>query len=164
MLSVQSIILVGLACGFSFGLAFALLRRRIGSTLTLSTGKTEVVTDLDAILSRTVGVRFSGRVYRIPPLSFEDFLKATNALAGLDLLAKEKVVSIEQIRQAYVSLFEICCPEILKSEKFSELTNQQMAALYKTILDQLVGKAEMESQKKSQQNADMSEKPRQSVS
>lgn len=147
-----------ICCVFSFGVAW-ILRKRIAAAPTHLAAKTEVVTDLDAILGRTVGVRFHGRVYRIPPLSFEEFLIATNALAELEKLGKERIVSIEQVRQAYVGLFQICCPEIVKDKNFSELTNQQFAALYKTIFEQLMGKPELDAQKKSQESRERMEHP-----
>lgn len=140
-----------ICCAFSFGAAWVLRKRVTAAVPTHTAAKTEVVTDLDAILGRTVGVRFNGRVYRIPPLSFQEFLMATNALAELEALGKERVVSIEQIRQAYIALFQVCCPEIVNDKKFSELTNQQFAALYKTIFEQLMGKPELDAQKKSQE-------------
>lgn len=138
-----------LCAAISFGLAWSLIKFRGRSVLPLSRTQTDVVTDLDAIIGRTVGVRFHGRVHRIPPLSFEAFLSAVNALAELELLGKKKVVSIEEVRQGYIRLFQICCPSIVKDSDFSELNNQQMAALYKTVFEQIMGKPEMDAQKKS---------------
>lgn len=146
-------ILTCFSCALSFSLAFLLFRlKRRGSGLYGSAAKAgEIVTDLDAILGRTVGVRFNGNIHRISPLSFEEFLLACNALAELDRLKTEKVVSVEEVRGAYSDLFGICCPSILKDSAFDKLTNQQIAILYNMVLEQIMGKAELEYQKKSQE-------------
>lgn len=110
--------------------------------------KVEIITDLDAILTRTVGFRFNGRIYQIKPLTLEQFALATNALAGIDLLRRETHIDSDQLIDAYANLFEVVCPEIGRKD-IQEMGVQRVAALYQLVVEIIVGKAEIEAQKKS---------------
>jgi hypothetical protein len=108
----------------------------------------QVVTDLDAILTRTVGFRFGGRVHKIPPMDVTQFMEAMNALATIDLLRQKKVVEAEELLAAYVSLFTIVCPTI-RAEDIQSMNHHQIGALLNTIMELIMGKPELEHQKKS---------------
>lgn len=110
---------------------------------------TEVVADLDALLVKSVWFTFGGRAHKIPPLSNADFLKAMNALAELDLLRHQKrVKSIDELEAAYLGVFSVVCPTITK-EDVKEMSQQQVAALMLLVQETIMGKAQVDAEKKS---------------
>lgn len=112
----------------------------------------EVVTDLDAIMTRTVGFKFEGRIHKIPPLPVESFLYATNALAKIESLRKKDKLTATELLKAYEELFAIMCPTIT-IEHIKKMSHHQVGSLFNTILEIILGKAELTAQKKNITNS-----------
>ncbi len=109
----------------------------------------EVVTDLDAILTREVAFRFQGRTYLIPPMPVSQFLQATGALAKCDLLRKKEEVSKDELLDAYHAVFQAVVKGGVKRDVLEKMSVQQIAALYNLVLEQIMGKAFLDGEKKS---------------
>lgn len=114
-----------------------------------------VVTNLDAIKSRTIGFRFNGKIHRINPLSVDKYVEATFAMAGIaDMIAsKKRLKSESQLLDAYEAIFSILCPSVKRAD-LNEMSVQQIGALYNTVLEQIMGREQFEAQKKSQSLAE----------
>lgn len=108
----------------------------------------EVVTDLDAVLVRTVSFRYQGKSHEIKPLSFENFLHVTNALAEIDLLRQKEVLTEDELINAYAKIFGLVCPSI-KRKHVENMSQTQVAALFNLVLSHIMGKPKFEEEKKS---------------
>lgn len=110
-----------------------------------------VVTNLDAIKSRTIGFRFNGKIHKIKPLPVDKYIEATFAMAGIaDIVAnKKKLKSESQLLDAYEGIFSILCPSVTRAD-LNNMSVQQIGALYNTVLEQIMGRDQFEAQKKSQ--------------
>jgi hypothetical protein len=112
----------------------------------------EVITDLDAILTRTIAFQLNGKMYKVPPLTVERFTMAVNGLAMIDQLrlrdSEEKKISEKELLDAYEVVFSSVCPSI-KRRDIEAMSQQQVAALFNTILAQIMGQKRFDSEKKS---------------
>lgn len=109
--------------------------------------QTEVICDLDAILSKTVAFKYNGKIYEIPPLTFQEFIRATNALAEIDILRKKEGLDEAQVLSAYDKIFSIVCPSFDRVI-LNTMGNQQIAALFNLVIEVIMGKATLEVEKK----------------
>jgi hypothetical protein len=108
----------------------------------------EIVTDLDAILVKTVAFRFQGRTHVIPPVKNEEFFRAMNALARLDVLKKQDVISPEDLLEAYSDLFRITFPSITR-EYLERMSPHQLGVLFNLVIECIMGKTHVDTEKKS---------------
>jgi hypothetical protein len=108
----------------------------------------QVVTDLDALISKPVGFRFHGRIHIIPPLEVAEFLKATSAIAAIDELRTMEKLTEEDLVDRYSRCFAIVCPTVTK-DLVQKMSLQQIAALYNLVLEAIMGKAQVDLEKKS---------------
>jgi hypothetical protein len=109
-----------------------------------------VVTNLDAIKSRTIAFRFNGKVHLIEPLSVDKYVEATAAMAAIGELitSKKRIKSEAQIMDAYDAIFSIMCPSVRRAD-LNDMSVQQIGALYNTVLEHVMGREQFEAQKKS---------------
>lgn len=144
-------LILGFALGGATALCVGWLIGRPARMPVLRSGKrtdAECIADLDALVTETVQFFWRGRYHDIPPITTESFFKAMNALAELDILRNEKKVKdVEQLEQAYAAYFAIVCPSIGLNE-LQAMQHPQMGALMKLTQDAIIGKAQVEAQKK----------------
>lgn len=109
-----------------------------------------VVTNLDAIKSRTIGFRFNGKIHKIRPLSIEKYIEATAAMAAIgELIASKKRITTEaRVMDAYDAIFSVICPSVTRSD-LENMSVQQIGALYNTVIEHIMGRDQFEAQKKS---------------
>lgn len=109
-----------------------------------------VVTNLDAIKTRTVGFRFNGKVHKIRPLSIEKYAEATAAMAAIGelVMSKKRIKSEAQLMDAYEAIFSVICPTVKRAD-LEDMSVQQIGALYNTVLEHIMGRDQFEAQKKS---------------
>lgn len=112
----------------------------------------EVVSDLDSIVSKSVGFRFEGRIHEIKPLSVQEFIYAANALAACDdLLARSKKgerMTEDMLLDAYAGVFAVMT-ESIDRDCVARMTIAQVGALYSLVLECVMGKAVFHAEKKS---------------
>src|SRR3954470_2209904 len=65
----------------------------------------EIVADLDAIVSRTVGIHFQGRMHELRPLPLHGFLEVLNGIAKLEQLRAKPTVDEKELLDAYEGVF-----------------------------------------------------------
>lgn len=106
----------------------------------------EVVSDLDALISKTVGFKFQDAIYGIKPLDMNEFLLVTNELAKLDALKTNKIKEVDQLLDGYQGLFDACLDKQIdvKTMRYTQVT-----AVFNLILECMMGKAQLEMEKKS---------------
>lgn len=127
--------------------ALLLVMRRGGGIIPSRASAPEVVSDLDALVSKPVGFRLHGRTHKIPPLKNLDFMRAVNAFAGVDLLrAKDQITDIELL-EAYERVFAIMCPTVTRKQ-LEEMEQSQVAALFNLCCETVMGKAQVRAEKK----------------
>lgn len=107
----------------------------------------EVVTDLDALLSKPVGFKFHGRIHIIAPLEVAEFLRATSAIASIEELRKAENPTEDELVDRYSNVFAVVCPTITKA-MVRTMSLQQIAALFSLVLETIMGKAQVEQEKK----------------
>lgn len=111
-----------------------------------------VVVDLDELTRRHVGFRWKGIIYQIPPLEFETFLRVMNQCAVLDELRTSKKLSEEQLTTAYFQLFvQMQITPAIKRQDIKTMHHTQIAALFNLIVEVIMGKAQVDYEKKSLQ-------------
>jgi hypothetical protein len=115
-------------------------------------GEVRVISDLDAIISETVGFRFEGKVYEIPPLTLETFIIAVQHLAVLDGLKNKEKVTPEELLSAYTNLFSLVCPKVTRAT-VETMGHQRIAALLGLIIEVIMGKATLDAEKKRPQTS-----------
>lgn len=105
----------------------------------------EVLSDLDELISRSVGFRFQGKLYEIKPLDLEEFFIVSNSLAKLDDLRTKKIKDEVTLLNAYQELFDgIVTPHL----DVKKMRYYQVAALFNLILECIMGKAQVDYEKK----------------
>jgi hypothetical protein len=107
-----------------------------------------VVSDLDAILTRTVAFTFNGRTHKIPPLALSDFLLLTEGMARIESLKTKMTLSEAEVLDAYEALFRPACPTLRRRE-IDQMTVQQIGALHELIVKHVIGAKQFETEKKS---------------
>lgn len=110
-----------------------------------------VVVDLDRMISRTVAFRFMGRIHKINPMTQENFLKVVNGLARLDALRTRKDITLDDARKEYANLFTKCIDSI-SYDDVKMMTEAQISALLKQIIDCVTGTAHADPEKKNSLN------------
>jgi len=106
-----------------------------------------LVCDLDAILTETVGFKFDGVIYEIPPISLEKFILAVQGLAVLDNLKQKKELNGPELLDAYESLFRLVCPKLTR-KIIQDMGHQRIGALLNLIIEVIMGKATLTLEKK----------------
>lgn len=109
----------------------------------------EIIADFDALVTQPVYFSVLGTKHEIAPLDFETFLKAMNACAALDLLRVRTDVKDSELLKAYKNVFEVMCPSVL--EDFHKLQHSQIAGIMNLVIEMVMGKAQVEAEKKSRQ-------------
>ncbi len=110
-----------------------------------------VVTDLDRLVSESVGFRWNGKVHLIKPMSTEVFLFVLKDLARMDAIYKSKIRDEDTILRTYASLFQNVC-DTISYDDVLKMSHAQITALFREIMDCVKGKAQSdESQKKTLQ-------------
>lgn len=136
---------------FAFGgiMTWAVNRFILGRStgpVVLFTGRksgSDVIADIDAVLTETVQVFLLGRYHDIAPLSAGAFFSAMQALDALRILGSEKKVkSVDEVEAAYVKYFAIVAPSVgIKEVK--AMSQQQVGALLQHTQDAIMGKAQV---------------------
>ena len=109
-----------------------------------------VVLDLDRMISSPVAFRFMGKIHKIKPMNQETFFKAMNGLAALDALRLRKDVTLEDVRTQYSELFMMCIDTLSYKDVLS-MTEGQIAALLRQIIDCVTGRNNSDDEKKNSQ-------------
>lgn len=112
----------------------------------------KIVVDLDELTRTSVAFRWKNRTYVIPPLELEFWLKAMNELAKLDALRAQSQLPEHQLLDAYHMLFFRMgiTPELKRSE-VQTMHHKQIGALVNLIAECVMGKAQVDYEKKSLQ-------------
>lgn len=108
---------------------------------------TDVVRDLDAIISEPVFFKLHGKVREIRPISTAGYLKYVNSLAALYELKDKQTVSADELIDRYFELVSAVCDDFTR-EDIEEMGQQQIGALFQLILDTISGKSQVEAEKK----------------
>jgi hypothetical protein len=101
--------------------------------------ESEVIADLDAMLSSNVAFKFKGKVHVLKPIDLETFMLATEAMARADALLKKKEISYNECVQQYVDIICSVCDTISK-EDIEQMTIAQVSALLNLVLETISGK------------------------
>lgn len=142
-------ILFGICVLLVAALAWVFLPKARAAYLSRTAPDIQVISDLDSILSRTVGFKYEGKIFEIPPLSLEMFLLAVQGLATLDHLKTKEDVGIDELKAAYLKLFGVVCPRVTM-KIVESMGHQQIAALLNLVIEVIMGKATLDLEKKSQ--------------
>lgn len=110
---------------------------------------TDVVTDLDAIISESVSFRFNGKIHQIRPISLESFLKFSNAETKLMAGLKDEAIlkSPKELATRYFEMISSVCDSITL-EDIQGMEQAQVAALFQLVLDVVTGQVDMGEGKK----------------
>jgi len=107
----------------------------------------EMVSDLDAIIQKTITFRLLGRVHEIRPISTKSYLEYINALAAVIQLSDQDKVTPTELIQKYHALVSSVVDSISLSDVES-MTQAQVGALFQLIMDTITGKSHVEGEKK----------------
>ena len=118
----------------------------------------EIVSDMDAILTRSVGFVFQKKTYVIHPIIGERFFRMANAMAEAQMLASsEKVIKdVDMLLDAYAKMFQIACPKI-KRKHVAQMDQAQVSNFVNMIMMQMMGAKMLDEEKKSPNPADFLE-------
>jgi hypothetical protein len=122
----------------------------------LESPETQVVSDLDAMVSHPVAFRLHGQIHEIRPISVKEFYAFTNAIVSLQGLEKAEHITPSQVVDLYQRLIQSVCDSIDRSD-VEKMTQAQCGALLNLIMECVTGKAQVdevdeEAQKKSPLN------------
>jgi len=109
----------------------------------------EIISDLDELLVREVDFRWNGKIYSISPLSMEEFTIFSNALARLELLKQGKIKSEDELARAYGDIFEAIVRPKIGYAQVKKMHYSQVVALYTKIIECVMGKTQVDYEKKS---------------
>ena len=107
----------------------------------------EIITDLDALISKPIAFLYQGKKHLIKPITTEVFFKITNALARMSSMKDKKDLTEKELVQMYVDCFSSVC-ETIGAKEVEGMTNAQCGALLQAILDCVNGRAHIEDEKK----------------
>lgn len=141
---------LGIALGLA-GLFIEYLRQKSGRRATFPWSRyqdVDTVCDLDAVATRTVGIRHAGKLYVIPPLETEQFFQVSIAMTHLASLRDKAKVTPEELMEGYAGVFRIVCPSISR-KVMDGMSYPQIAALYNAIQGIIVGRENLDAEKKS---------------
>jgi hypothetical protein len=102
------------------------------------------------MISKSIGFRLNGEVYEIRPIDVSTFFKVSNSLAKMDMLKSKEKIGQDELLNSYAEIFSLVCPEI-KREMLDNMTHGQIGALFNLILECIMGKAQVDAEKKSQE-------------
>src|SRR4051812_4093022 len=88
--------------------------------------------DIDAVRGKPYTFRFKDRIHTIAPMSVEQFMEVTSAVAHLGSLQNRKNTQDELI-DAHAKLFRLACPTLTRVV-VNEMNNQQMCTMFNCIL------------------------------
>jgi hypothetical protein len=110
-----------------------------------------LVSDLDALESKVLSIRFQGKVYNIKPVSTGQMLRVYESFAKMDALTKKDDVTGRDQVEVLTDLFSQII-EGFGRKQVEALTQKQAGALVAVVFEALTGKAQasLERQKKSQ--------------
>lgn len=108
-----------------------------------------IVTDLDRLLAQPVGFRWKGKTHFIKPMSNAVFLNTLNELASLSNLFKDGRTNTKVVVQAYAKLFRNVCDTITEKD-VGEMSQAQIMALFRLVNNCVTGEAQVEGEKKTQ--------------
>lgn len=130
-------------------MALVVVLFRSGKVVMPGSPKVEVVTDLDAIVGRTIGIVVLGRKHVVKPLDMRQFIQASNAFAALNQMSDQSkgVKTEDELLDAYTEVFSSMCPTI-KRKHVEQMNHQQVGALLNTLMAQYAGKVLGDDQKK----------------
>ena len=107
----------------------------------------EVITDLDALISKPIAFMFQSKKHLIKPITTETFFKITNALAAMAAIKNQKDITKDELIKLYVDCFSAVCDTIGPKE-VDGMTSAQCGALLQAILDCVNGKAQIDDSEK----------------
>lgn len=111
--------------------------------------ETEVFADLDSLVTTRVPFRFNGKAHYIKPLSVVEFAEAVNALAAIDLAIKKETLSNDEVMNAYEGIFKVVIEgQTIRRKEIESMNASQVAALYNLVLECIMGKAQVQLEKK----------------
>ena len=119
----------------------------------------EIFANLDDIITKPLAFVLHGKTHLISPLTTEQFLGWSTALAGLWDLKDKKGLEPDQLIDAYTKAIRSVCKTITKAD-IEQSTQAQIAAIYGLVLDHCMGRAHTEDYLKKKPTA----QPTQSVS
>ena len=101
-----------------------------------------MIVDLDDLVTRPVGFRFRGKIYRVEPVSAKTFMELSDSLAEagrlMDLAQAGSSIEESQIYEAYQQFVSVLCPsftiDILK-----DMQLPQVHALINLIIKHATG-------------------------
>lgn len=99
----------------------------------------EVISDLDALIEKPVAFKFQGRTHVIKPMTTETFFLVTQAITELEIGARGKNFTKEELIEGYIKVFSSVCDTIGKKEVES-MSIAQAAALLQVVTDCITGK------------------------
>lgn len=107
------------------------------------------ISDLDAIIVKSVPFRFKGKIHRLDPINLEDFLKFTSAQATLmtAMSNQELQLSAKDLAQKIFNVFSSVCSTLTLDDVLA-MEQVQVAALYQLVLDMVTGQVDMGEGKK----------------
>ena len=111
---------------------------------------TDVIADLDALISNDVGFIFQGKTHRIKAITTENFFNVTNAIAKLDSMRNGKYTKADLLG-TYAGIFSSVCDTIGPSD-IENMTQAQVGALFQLILDCVTGKSQVTDLEKKKAN------------
>ena len=107
----------------------------------------ELISDLDSILSEPISFKLHGRVRVIRPVSTEEFLRFSNALAKLYDLQEKSGVTPEELISRYFDLAKSIIEDISRKD-IEDMAQVQIAGLFALLMDVVTGKAHADNEKK----------------
>ena len=100
--------------------------------------QSEMVADLDAILTHSVEFQLLGKRYIVAPLTTEQFFHLTNEYAHLMNMKNEKDKTASEIIDVYHRFVSVAVPSITR-EVIGEMTQQQVGGLLQIIIGLVTG-------------------------
>lgn len=119
---------------------------------------TDIVSDLDALIEKPIAIKLLGKIHVIKPINTATFFQVTNALAKMDAMKNEPNYTKDQLIDSYTMIFSSVCDTIGK-EEIECMTQAQVGALFKIVLDTITGKAHIDAAAESEKKKTMSPSP-----
>lgn len=107
----------------------------------------QVVTDLDRLVAEGVGFKWKGKVHLIKPMTNRTFLQVMSELGKMKELDKVEIKDHRTVLLAYSGLFATVC-DTIHFRDVEQMTQAQIAALFKQIISTVTGEAQLESTEK----------------
>lgn len=99
----------------------------------------EVFMDVDEIITKSFNFRMHGKIHTIKPVHLDEFMKVSNAMAGLWATADKASTPTEDLLKKYFEIIHAVCDTVTMDD-LRKLELSQLGGLYQGVVDKISGK------------------------